>query len=456
MKQSTIFLRYALPIYKVEFINGKNAQDLQFSISDDLLLEMLLMELRNVTIKFSSSLKRATISKEKQLIKSIESLENENPTEKGLHELEEKKSELCKIREYKLKGEIIRSRIQWVKYGEKPTKFFCHLERKNFLDKTIKKINLDNGKFATTQNEILDHVKLYYQNLFKSRDSSLSDADLDRLLKKIPINKLEEEKDNCLLEGSLTISELGEALKNMKHNKTPGIDGFPAEFLKVFWGKLKFLVARVLNYSYDNGKLPISLRQSIISCIPKGDKPREFLKNWRPISLLSVLYKVMSAALVNRTKKVLDKLISDSQTGFIKGRYIGESIRLVYDIINYCDTSNKTGLLMLIDFEKAFDSISWKFIYKVLEFFKFPDSYIKWIKLLNTSSVAAVMQVGVKSDFLKIERGCKQGDPIAPYLFILCGQIMCYMIKYNNNIKGIFIGENEFKITQFADDTTLF
>ena len=163
----------------------------------------------------------------------------------------------------------------------------------------------------------------------------------------------------------------------------------------------------------------------------------------------------MSAALVNRTKKVLDKLISDSQTGFIKGRYIGESIRLVYNIINYCDTSNKTGLFMLIDFEKAFDSISWKFIYKVLEFFKFPDSYIKWIKILNTSSVTAVMQVGVKSDFLKIERGCKQGDPIAPYLFILCGQIMCYMIKYNN-IKGIVIGENKFKITQFADDTTLF
>ena len=67
---------------------------------------------------------------------------------------------------------------------------------------------------------------------------------------------------------------------------------------------------------------PISLRQSIISCIPKSDKPREFFLNWHPISLLSVLYKVMSATLVNRTKKVLDKLISDSQTGFIKGWYI--------------------------------------------------------------------------------------------------------------------------------------
>ena len=138
----------------------------------------------------------------------------------------------------------------------------------------------------------------------------------------------------------------------MKHNKTPVIDGFPAEFLKVFWGKIKFLITRVLNYSYKKGKLPISLRQSVISCLPKGDKSRELLKNWCPISLLSVLYKLISATLANRMKKVLDKLILDSQTGFLKGRYIGESIHLVYDIINYCNSSDKKGLLMLIDFEK--------------------------------------------------------------------------------------------------------
>ena len=112
--------------------------------------------------------------------------------------------------------------------------------------------------------------------------------------------------------------------------------------------------------------------------------------------------------------------------------------------------------LMLIDFEKAFDSISWKFIYKVLDIFGFPQSYIKWVKLLNTSIVGAVVQAGVKSEFLKIERGCKQGDPIAPYLSILCGQILTYMIKDNNKIKGIYIGGHQFKITQFADDTTLF
>ena len=242
----------------------------------------------------------------------------------------------------------------------------------------------------------------------------------------------------------------------MKHNKTLGIDGFPAEFLKVFWGKIILLITRVLNYSYKKGKLPISLRQSIINCLPKGDKSRELLKNWRPISLLSVLYKLTSATLANRMKKVLDKLISDSQTGFLKRRYIGESIRLVYDIINYCNFSDKKGLLMLIDFEKAFDSISWKFMYKVLKFFKFPSGYIKWIKILNTSTVAAVIQCGVKSDFVPVERGCKQGDPIAPYLYILGGQIMCYMIDYNLEINGIYVCHKEFKISQFADDMALF
>ena len=112
----------------------------------------------------------------------------------------------------------------------------------------------------------------------------------------------------------------------MKHNKSPGVDGFPAEFLKIFWGKLKYLITRVLNHCYETGILPISLRQTIITCIPKGDKARDLLKNWRPISLLSIFYKLASASLANRMKQVLALLISDSQTGFVKGRYIGESI----------------------------------------------------------------------------------------------------------------------------------
>ena len=111
---------------------------------------------------------------------------------------------------------------------------------------------------------------------------------------------------------------------------------------------------------------------------------------------------------------------------------------------------------MLIDFEKAFDSISWKFMYEVLNHYNFSSEFIKWINIFNTEITATVLQVGFLSDFFPIKRGCKQGDPIAPYLFIICAQILCEMILTNKNIKGIKIGSDEFKISQFADDTTLF
>ena len=108
------------------------------------------------------------------------------------------------------------------------------------------------------------------------------------------------ENDANSLEGYLTINEISKALKAMKNQKCPGIDGFPAEFFKVFWAKLKFFVLRSLNNGYNTGQLSISLRQCIISCLPKGDKPRQFLKNWRPILLLSVVYKIASSALAAR------------------------------------------------------------------------------------------------------------------------------------------------------------
>ena len=171
---------------------------------------------------------------------------------------------------------------------------------------------------------------------------------------------------------------------------------------------------------------------------------------------MSSLYKLESATIAGRLKKVLDKLISDSQCGFIKGRFIGESTRLVYDLMHYTESKNIDGLLMLIDFEKAFDSISWKFMYKTLEFLGFGKKFVNWIKLFNNKISASVLQVGIKSESFNIKRGCKQGDPIAPYLFIICSQILNYLINEKSEIKGIKVHNTELKMTQFADDTTLF
>ena len=112
----------------------------------------------------------------------------------------------------------------------------------------------------------------------------------------------------------------------MKNNKSPGIDGFTAEFYKFFWNNLGVYLVRSLNYAYITENLSVTQKQGIITCIPKEGKSKEYLKNWQPISLLSVDLKIGSAPIAARIKKVLNTLISESQSGFIKGRYMGTVI----------------------------------------------------------------------------------------------------------------------------------
>ena len=160
---------------------------------------------------------------------------------------------------------------------------FCNLEKNKVVEKTIKKTG--NGKVITEQSELLNQIRQFYENLYKDRHINLNNNDqwdwnlIDKQLTKLAPNEA------LNIEGPLTIKEIGVALKGIKHNKTPGINGFPAEFYKMFWGKLKFFVLRAYNYSFLKGEMPLSLRQTIISCLPKGNKQRDLLKNWRPISL---------------------------------------------------------------------------------------------------------------------------------------------------------------------------
>ena len=123
--------------------------------------------------------------------------------------------------------------------------------------------------------------------------------------------------------------------------------------------------------------------------------------------------------------------------------------------MNSTEQKGLDGLLMLIDFGKAFDSISWDFLYEVLTRFDFSPDFIQWIKVFSSNIKATVRQAGLLPEFINIKRGCKQGDPIAPYLFIICAQILFILINDNSDIKGVKVGTEVYKITQFADDTTL-
>ena len=180
-----------------------------------------------------------------------------------------------------------------------------------------------------------------------------------------------------------------------------------------------------------------------------------FIKNWRPLTLLNCDYKLAAKAIANRLKVFLPNLINNDQTGFIKGRFIGENIRLMDSIICYAKEKNIPGLLLFLDFEKAFDTIEWPFIRKTLEFFGFGPGIIKWLNLFYQSSESCVLNNGWASDFFKIQRGVRQGCPLSPYLFVLSAEVLAKAIRKDKYIKGILVNNTEIKLSQYADDTTL-
>ena len=260
--------------------------------------------------------------------------------------------------------------------------------------------------------------------------------------------------ENSLLEGPITYEELLFCLKKSANNTSPGFDGFTYEFFKFFWKDLGHFLVRAINVCFNQGKLTESLRRGVITCLPKGNKDKQYLKNWRPISLLNTSYKLASSCIAERLKLVLPKLINEDQTGFISGRFIGENIRLLYDVINYTERNNLPGMLVLVDFEKAFDSVAWDFLFDVLNYFKFGVSFQKWVKMFYNNIQSCVIVNGHLSEWFNLERGCRQGDPLSPYLFILCAEILAILVRNDKNINGIKMNNTMFVISQYADDTS--
>ena len=126
----------------------------------------------------------------------------------------------------------------------------------------------------------------------------------------------------------------------------------PKSFIFVFFYEIHNYLLESLNYSFIHGQLSHSQRQAMITLIEKKGKDKRFLKNWRPISLINVDAKIASKCLAFRTRNVLSSLIHSDQTAYVKGRYIGESVRLIDDILEYTDSNDIEALLFLADSRK--------------------------------------------------------------------------------------------------------
>jgi hypothetical protein len=153
-------------------------------------------------------------------------------------------------------------------------------------------------------------------------------------------------------------------------------------------------------------------------------------------------------------EKVIGSLIHNNQSGFIKGRFIGEGIRFMDDLIEYMDKTNKPGLALQLDFEKAFDSVEWYFLFEALRKFGFGPDFIQWVRVCYKDIFSTVGKAGHSTGWFKILRGVRQGCPLSCLLFILVAEILAQRIRNNTSIEGITFGAVEHKIFQFADDTT--
>ena len=349
------------------------------NVDDSLLWEMVKMNIREFSIKYGARKKKHQKTKQILLEEQVSFLEKEFessdvPNEEILSKLQKAKTELEEIIEYKTKGAIIRSRVKWYNEGEKNSKYFLQMERRHYKRKNISSLKRTDGSILNSDKEILEECVNFYGELFSSKMENTSHKKLKELSKEFfpvenSVQLSEEQKESC--EGPLTVDECLNALKTMKSGKSPGSDGFPSEFYKVFWADISMLLLKAINFAYEKGLLSISQRSGILSLLPKENKLHYFIKNWRPITLLNYDYKIFAKAIANRIKKVLLYLINSDQTGFLKGRLIGENIRTIEEIINFTEEENRPGLLLFIDFEKAFDSLEWHFIEKSLMHFNF-------------------------------------------------------------------------------------
>ena len=442
-----------------------SASEMHSAVKDKRLFWELLksMEFRSTTISYSKNKSKLTQVREKEVKSRLEELDriicnnfNSPGIDPVLNEYDYLKAELQSIYEKKGRSAIFRSKCRWVKEGERPTKYFFNLQKKNYNKKTITKLHGEDGTTINNEKQILDSIEKYYSQLYKTVNN-LEQKDFDSFMETLGISKLKTE-DREEMEGPLSLEECKKALDTFEGDKTPGEDGFTGEFCKTFFDLIgQVLVASFTAAAYEVNELSTSQRRGIVTVIAKEDGSLLELQNWRPITLLfNVDCKIATKAIVKRIEPYLPTLIHSDQTGFIKGRYIGANIRLIEDVMEYTKVHNIPGILISLDFKKAFDSLEWGNIMNTLDGFNFGTSIKRWFSTFYANIESAVLNNGFLTNWFKPSRGLRQGCPLFPFLFILSAELLTNKIRQDPKIEGIKFQENEIKLSQFADDTTLF
>jgi Reverse transcriptase (RNA-dependent DNA polymerase) len=266
--------------------------------------------------------------------------------------------------------------------------------------------------------KIENHVVNFYEDLYKNNEGvACNENSIATFLGHVGQkpecqNSKLTEAESLDLDRPLTITELDKALKESNFKSAPGHDGINNKFIKRFWEALRVPLFKCSVNRFEKNELKEAFSTAKIKLIPKKGDLRN-LTNWRPISLLNCFYKIISRAISNRLKKVMDKITNVGQKGYSKKRQCQEVLISLISGIKQAKKNNVKGLLISLDMKKAFDSLSHEYMGECLKFFGFGPYIIKWLTLLSTNRKACI-QLGKNklSRTFKLERGNAQGDVI--------------------------------------------
>jgi len=345
-----------------------------------------------------------------------------------IKELEESLKEIWVTKSKKL---AFIAGVKWFDEGEKSNKYFLNIIKKRKAETFIEK--LQNGNvIANGQTEVQNLVKEFYEDLYDARldlddnYDSFFPSDLPRL----------SDGERTALDGRFTTEELRTTLKTCRES-APGPDGITYKYYEVFWEEIGVHLLKSWEYSKLISSLPQSQRQSTITLLPKEGKDITQIGNWRPITLTNCDLKIITKTIANRVSKVLDKIISPTQTAYIPGRVVHDNLRMFEFYRKYCQENNVDAVLMSMDAKKAFDSVDHKYMFNTLKAYGFSDDFIDTVKILYKNIEADIMVNGYRTTLIRIRRCVKQGDAFSCALFIICIDPLLRNIERNNRIKAI-------------------
>jgi hypothetical protein len=306
-----------------------------------------------------------------------------------------------------------RSRSKWIRYGDSNSKFFhgcvvAKSKRNCMVALKVREVWIDKPL------QIREAVVNYFGNHFSAPNSIRPN------LNGVPFPELSFD-ENLMLTAPFSMEEIHLVVRESDGNKSPDPDEFNFSFLKNCWKTLKGEIRIMFDQFHGIGVLPKSLLSYFVALIPKVNSPLG-LGDFRPISLLRCLYMLVAKVLAARLAKVMNSLVASNQSAFIKGRNLVDGVVVVNEVVDLAKGGGKECLIFKVDFEKAYDSVDWGFLEYMLRRFGFCEIWIGWMRVCVFEGNLSVLVNGCPTGGINIQRGLKQGDPLAPFLFLLVAE----------------------------------